>query len=47
MLLYVTADRIGVETGGGHVTKHELEALAQVGPVTVVNPPPQQDPFAT
>lgn len=45
MLLYVTCDRIGSGTGGGIVTKNELEALNNLGPVTVVNPPPTQNPF--
>jgi len=47
MFLYITADRIGIESGGGHVTKNELEALSEIGPVTVINPPPQQNPFET
>lgn len=35
MNLYCTADRIGAETGGGLVTKHESEALAELGPCEV------------
>jgi glycosyltransferase involved in cell wall biosynthesis len=47
MFLFITADRIGVETGGGLVTKNELDALVEMGQVTVINPPPTADPFAT
>lgn len=35
MNLYVTADRIGIETGGGSVTFHESEALKTIGPCEV------------
>ena len=28
---YFTADRVGISTGGGIVTKNELEALASLG----------------
>lgn len=45
MFLYVTNDRIGSETGGGQVTKYELEALATLGQVDVLNPNPTPDPF--
>jgi len=31
MLGFFTADRIGTNTGGGIVTKNELEALASLG----------------
>lgn len=31
MLLYLTADHIGTETGGGLVTAHELRALQELG----------------
>jgi hypothetical protein len=30
MILFITADRIGSETGGGLVTKNEYEALAEL-----------------
>lgn len=45
MFLYITCDRIGNGTGGGTVTKNELEALSNLGPIDVVNPQPTQDPF--
>ena len=45
MFLYITCDKIGSQTGGGEVTKNELEALSKLGPVDVVNPQPTQDPF--
>lgn len=45
MLLFITADRIGVETGGGVVTKNELVALRELGIVKVLNPNPTADPF--
>lgn len=36
MFFYITADRIGIQTGGGKVTHHELEAMRQMGhPVSV------------
>lgn len=47
MILYVTADKIGIETGGGVVTKNELEALSSLGDVTVLNPPASENPFDT
>lgn len=42
---YFTADKIGISTGGGIVTRHELEALASIGQTTLWNPEPKQDPF--
>lgn len=45
MFLYVTCDRIGSGTGGGTVTKNELEALSKLGSVDVFTPQPTQDPF--
>ena len=45
MFLYITCDRIGSQTGGGEVTKNELEALSKLGPVDIINPQPTQDPF--
>lgn len=36
-LLYITADRIGTETGGGIVTHHELVALCQIAETTVLD----------
>lgn len=36
--LYITADKVGVETGGGKVTFHELGALRALGDVTVFQP---------
>ena len=45
MFLYVTNDRIGSATGGGQVTKYELEALTTLGSVDVVNPDSTPDPF--
>lgn len=47
MILFVTADRIGSETGGGIVTKNELEALSTLGNVQVINPVPTENPFDT
>jgi glycosyltransferase involved in cell wall biosynthesis len=35
MNLYVTADRIGIETGGGAVTANEVAALRSLGPCEV------------
>lgn len=34
MFLYCTADEVGLKTGGGVVTDHELQAMLQVGRVT-------------
>lgn len=45
MFLFITADRIGIETGGGVVTKNELRALQELGEVKVLNPNPTADPF--
>ncbi len=45
MYLYVTCDRIGSDTGGGIVTKHELDALRSLGDTDVYNPPCTQNPF--
>lgn len=45
MYLYVTNDHIGSATGGGQVTKHELEALTSLGEADVINPAPTPDPF--
>ena len=45
MFLYVTCDRIGSGTGGGIVTKNELEALRELGPTDTFNPEPQLNPF--
>lgn len=45
MFLFVTADRIGIETGGGLVTKHELLAMQEMGDVRILNPNPTADPF--
>jgi glycosyltransferase involved in cell wall biosynthesis len=43
VLLYITADRVGIETGGGKVTGCEVEALRSLGPCEVwsrkVSPP--------
>ena len=36
MLLYITADRIGIESGGGVVTKHESLALRELGDCLVL-----------
>ncbi len=35
--LYLTADRIGTETGGGLVTKHESDALKSLGAARVIS----------
>lgn len=35
MNLYLTADRVGVQTGGGLVTRHEAGALRELGPCEV------------
>lgn len=45
MFLFVTADRIGIETGGGVVTKHELAAMQKLGEVKVINPNSTPNPF--
>src|SRR5690242_19115942 len=37
MLLYITADKIGIQTGGGAVTFHESEALKNLGPCNVID----------
>lgn len=37
MNLYLTADKIGIETGGGLVTHHECEALRSLGPCQVLS----------
>lgn len=34
-LMYLTADQIGTETGGGLVTHHESEALKELGPCEI------------
>jgi len=47
MLGFFTADRIGTNTGGGIVTKNELEALASLGETSLWNPEPKNDPFDT
>jgi glycosyltransferase involved in cell wall biosynthesis len=47
MNLYITADKIGVETGGGIVTKMETEALSELGNLRVINPEPNPNPFDT
>lgn len=44
---YFTADRIATNTGGGIVTKHELEALAIMGETMLWNPEAKADPFDT
>ncbi len=53
-LLYVTADEVGIETGGGVVTQQESDALKSLGPCEVwgreqlqmgMNPPLVDDPF--
>lgn len=47
MFLYITSDKIGLETGGGVVTKNEILALRSLGNVCIINPLPESDPFAT
>ena len=47
MLAYFTADRLGLQTGGGVVTKNEHDALAELGTVELYNPTPTQNPFET
>jgi glycosyltransferase involved in cell wall biosynthesis len=44
---YFTADRVGISTGGGIVTKNELEALASLGQTILWNPESKNDPFYT
>jgi len=36
--LFVTSDEIGQESGGGVVTKNELQALRELGEVDIINP---------
>lgn len=45
MFLYITNDKVGSETGGGQVTKHEIDFLWKLGSVEVLNPPPTSNPF--
>jgi len=45
MLGYFTCDAIGSQTGGGIVTKNELDALTTLGEVKVFNPNPTASPF--
>lgn len=45
MLLYVTWDQIGSQTGGGQVTFNELEALKEIGETHVINPSMTTNPF--
>jgi glycosyltransferase involved in cell wall biosynthesis len=46
MNLYLTADRIGIPTGGGLVTHQELLALKALGPVQAISlTKPSYDPF--
>lgn len=47
MFGFFTADRIGTNTGGGIVTKNELEALVAIEQTTLWNPDPKPDPFDT
>ena len=47
MFLFVTSDTIGSGTGGGIVTKYEMEALNELGPTDIFNPPAQANPFDT
>lgn len=47
MFLFVTADKIGSNTGGGSVTQHELNALSYLDDVKVINPEPKPNPFDT
>jgi glycosyltransferase involved in cell wall biosynthesis len=35
--LYITADEVGIQTGGGSVTQHESQALKELGPTDVVD----------
>src|ERR1700722_11629580 len=37
MNLYLTADRIGIETGGGKVTGKEFQAFQELGPTQVID----------
>lgn len=45
--LYLTADRIGAPTGGGQVTKHESEALAELGECEAWNFPEADRPWGS
>ncbi len=45
MNLYITADRIGIESGGGKVTHHEYMALKELGPAISIANFPCTDPF--
>jgi glycosyltransferase involved in cell wall biosynthesis len=45
--LFVTCDKIGSPTGGGVVTKYELDALSELGQVDIFNPAPTHNPFDT
>ncbi len=47
MIGYFTADRIGITTGGGIVTKNELEALTSIDETILYNPEPNSNPFDT
>lgn len=47
MFGFFTADKIGSNTGGGIVTKNELDALLTLSQTTVWNPEPKTDPFDT
>jgi len=38
MLVYLTADEVGIPTGGGVVTKNELEAFQTLGNVALIRP---------
>lgn len=42
MYLYVTSDRIGIQTGGGAVTLHESEALKSLGQTIVCSVPTRE-----
>lgn len=37
MNLYITADRVGIQSGGGIVTKNEYEALCELGPTILLD----------
>jgi glycosyltransferase involved in cell wall biosynthesis len=43
--LYITADPVGADTGGGKVTAHELAALRKIADVTVIRPKDGLGPF--
>lgn len=53
MFLYITADRIGTQTGGGSVTHHESQALHELGldhdgvhtPISIDHTQPPKNPF--